>query len=302
MRNRVTVVGSLNMDLITRTDRLPRIGETILGETIDYLPGGKGANQAVAAARLGCRTEMVGAVGTDAFGDVLLQELEANEIGTESVRRTDRPTGIANIFSVGGDNCITVVPGANGTVTPESLDDRAAASIRESDVVLLQLEIPVLTVAKVLAEAKSAGAVTILNPAPAQPLPDSVLAEVDFLTPNETEFELLAGRGFSSDEELALLMSEWEARHGHGLIVTLGERGCAYLEDGGIRFVSPQKVDVVDTTGAGDCFNGALAAGISRGWAVRTSVEFAVAASSLAVTKFGAQEGMPRLAEVAFEE
>ena len=298
MDRKVTVAGSLNMDLITRTPRLPRIGETILGETIDYLPGGKGANQAVAAARLGCRVEMIGAVGKDAFGDALLAGLQSDGIGTNSVHRTNTPTGIANIFTVGGDNCITVVPGANGTVTPGSLDERAMAAIRGSDVVLMQLEIPIGTVSHVLSEAKSSGAVTILNPAPAQALSGSLLACVDYLTPNETEFELLAGRGFTSDAELALLMSEWEGLHGHTLIVTLGDRGCAYLEDGALRLIAPPSVDVVDTTGAGDCFNGALAAGIAGGWPLDRSLRYAVAASSLAVTKFGAQAGMPRMEEV----
>ncbi|MET3574957.1 ribokinase [Bhargavaea ullalensis] len=301
MDRRVAVVGSLNMDLITRTARLPKIGETILGESIDYLPGGKGANQAVAAARLGCRVDMVGAVGADAFGDVLIAGLEEDGIETGSVRRTDVPTGIANIFSVGGDNCITVVPGANGTVTPDSLDDKAMAAIREADVVILQMEIPVETVTHVLAEAKKAGVRTILNPAPAQVLPDSLLADVDYLTPNETEFELLAGRRFSSDLELEVLMKEWEDRHGHALIVTLGERGCTFLEDGRMATIAPPKVKAVDTTGAGDCFNGALASGIAQEWPLRRSLEFAVAASSLAVTKFGAQAGMPTLEDVGVD-
>ncbi|GKV57230.1 ribokinase [Sporosarcina sp. NCCP-2222] len=299
VNRKIVVVGSINMDIVISASRLPKMGETILGERVTYLPGGKGANQAVAMARLGGDVQMVGAVGNDEFGRSLLEQLKANGVGTTFVEMIDGvQTGIANIYSVERDNCITVVPGANFAVTPEKIDGRIEQAIASADVLVTQLEIPLATVAHVLKVAKQHGVTTILNPAPAQNLPVELLELVDFLTPNETEFEAMSGHSFSSREQLQALMEEWQNKHKQTLLVTLGEEGCAYLDNGMLNIVPPPRVDVVDTTGAGDSFNGALAVGVTNGWPMSEMVSFAVNVSAKAVTKFGAQEGMPFLNEL----
>lgn len=292
--NNIVVVGSMNMDIVMSAERLPKIGETILGEKVVYLPGGKGANQAVCMARLQGDVTMVGAVGNDEFGRSLKDQMESNGVKTDFIRVVDGvQTGIANIFHVNRDNCITVIPGANYTVTKERITKEVVQAIAAADVLVVQLEIPLETVQYVLGIAKQHGVKTILNPAPAQFLSPELLSLVDYLTPNETEFELLTGEHYTTDEELSALMLKWELTYHHTLIVTLGERGCAILEDDQLVITPPPKVDVVDTTGAGDSFNGALAVGISTGKSLKETVDFAVKVSALAVTKFGAQEGMP---------
>ncbi|MHC8517758.1 ribokinase [Sporosarcina sp. ITBMC105] len=292
--NNIVVVGSMNMDIVMSAERLPKIGETILGEKVTYLPGGKGANQAVCMARLQGDVTMVSAVGNDEFGRSLKDQMESNGVKTDFIRVVDGvQTGIANIFHVNRDNCITVIPGANYTVTKERITKEVVQAIAAADVLVVQLEIPLETVQYVLGIAKQHGVKTILNPAPAQFLSPELLSLVDYLTPNETEFELLTGEHYTTDEELSALMLKWESTYHHTLIVTLGERGCAILEDGQLVVTPPPKVEVVDTTGAGDSFNGALAVGISTGKSLKETVDFAVKVSALAVTKFGAQEGMP---------
>lgn len=292
--NKIVVVGSMNMDIVMSAERLPKIGETILGEKVVYLPGGKGANQAVCMARLQGDVTMVGAVGNDEFGRSLKDQMESNGVKTDFIRVVDGvQTGIANIFHVNRDNCITVIPGANYTVTKERITKEVVQAIAAADVLVVQLEIPLETVQYVLGIAKQHGVKTILNPAPAQFLSPELLSLVDYLTPNETEFELLTGEHYTTDEELSSMMLKWETTYHHTLIVTLGERGCAVLVDGQLVITPPPKVEVVDTTGAGDSFNGALAVGISAGKSLKETVDFAVKVSALAVTKFGAQEGMP---------
>lgn len=292
--NKIVVVGSLNMDIVMSAERLPKIGETILGEKVVYLPGGKGANQAVCMARLQGDVTMVGAVGNDEFGRTLKAQMASNGVKTEFINVVDNvQTGIANIFHVNHDNCITVIPGANFEVTKERITKEVVQAIASADVLVVQLEIPLETVQYVLGIAKQHGVKTILNPAPAQFLSPELLSLVDYLTPNETEFELLAGEQFTTEEQLHSMMMKWEATYHHTLIVTLGERGCAILEDGELVITPPRKVTVVDTTGAGDSFNGALAVGIAAGNSLKETVSFAVKVSALAVTKFGAQEGMP---------
>lgn len=299
VKKKIVVVGSINMDIVISAERLPKMGETILGERVTYLPGGKGANQAVAAARLGGEVRMVGAVGNDEFGRSLLSQLKENDVDTEFVETIDEvQTGIANIYSVDHDNCITVVPGANFAITPDKIDKRIEQVIASADVLVTQLEIPLATVAKVLQVAKYNGVTTILNPAPAQILPVELLGLVDFLTPNETEFEMMTGHSFTSRDQLRALMDEWQTVHDQTLLVTLGAEGCAYLDNSILKVVPPPIVELVDTTGAGDSFNGALAVGVTKGWSITDMVTFSVNASAKAVTKFGAQEGMPFLDEL----
>lgn len=284
---KITVIGSINMDLVIETDRMPKQGETLTGSHFSMIPGGKGANQAVAAARLGADVTMIGAVGRDPFGDELLKQLEKEKINIANVKPvTDRETGIAAITLADHDNSIIVVPGANHALTPEDLLSYETV-IKNSDVVVLQLEIPIETVQKAAELARIHQVKVILNPAPIQNLPEGLLEAADFLTPNEHEFEALSvSEAYQSD-----VLKE-------KLIITQGGNGTVYFEKGDKQHVPAHKVDVVDTTGAGDAFNGGLAVKLAEGATRSEAIAFANAVGALAVTKFGAQAGMPTLEDV----
>ncbi|WP_163152175.1 ribokinase [Anoxybacillus sp. MB8] len=281
----ITVIGSMNMDLVTIVKRMPLQGETVLGEMFRLIPGGKGANQAVAAARLGADVHMIGAVGADAFGTELLQHLKREGIFVDGVKPvTDIETGIATIVISEGDNRIIVVPGANHALCPDD-PERWEEKIAKSDVCLLQLEIPLSVVERAVWIAKRHGVRVILNPAPAQPLPDMLLDQVDVLTPNEHERDIvLAGRA----------IEKWA----HKFIVTEGKRGVSFQRNGEWIRIPGFHVPVVDTTGAGDTFNGALAVALSKGMALEEACRYANAAAALSVTKLGAQTGMPTKKEL----
>ncbi|PJW16515.1 ribokinase [Geobacillus stearothermophilus] len=281
----ITVIGSINMDLVTVAARFPNQGETILGEQFLTTPGGKGANQAVAAARLGADVRMIGAVGDDAFGQELIRSLQNEGISVDYVKPvTHGSTGIASITISERDNRIIVVPGANHALTPEDLDS-CESVIAESDVCLLQLEIPLPVVERAVSLAHRHGVRVIVNPAPAQPLPPSVLEQASFLTPNEHERTIL----FDKMDEGAFADK---------LIVTEGAKGVRIWQDGQERLIPSFQVPVVDTTGAGDTFNGALAVALAEGKPLDEACRFANAAAALSVTKLGAQAGMPRREEV----
>ncbi|HZG55835.1 ribokinase [Paenibacillus sp.] len=300
----LVVVGSLNMDLVVSSSRMPLVGETIEGEAIHYIPGGKGANQAVGCARLGASVTMVGAAGDDAFGAQLIDALAQAGARTDRIARLPGvPTGTATILHTPADNCIVIVPGANGQVTPDMIEASREA-IQAADALLVQLEVPLPSVERALRIAREAGVTTILNPAPAKPLPDAILALADWVTPNETEFAALGGGAAEDDASLAAAIERWEARYGHRLVVTLGSRGAATVEGGRLRVAPAPKVTPVDTTGAGDCLNAAFAFALASGRPAEDALEFAVRAASLSVTRFGAQAGMPTLpeAEAAFAD
>ncbi len=285
MKNkRVTVIGSINMDLVTLTNRVPVMGETVMGESFHTTPGGKGANQAVAAARLGADTTMIGCVGSDSFGRELVQHLQMEGINTENVEPvTHYSTGIASITIANGDNQIIVAPGANYQVTPEFVA-KLEEVIANSGILLLQLEIPLESVEKAVELASKHQVQIILNPAPIQKLPKELLLKVDYLTPNEHEQQLLfSSADWTEEERLAILKK---------CIVTRGSKGITVYRDQQIDIPS-FKVDVVDTTGAGDTFNGALAYYLSEGASLEDACKYAIAAAALSVTKFGAQGGMP---------
>lgn len=297
-RPNIVVAGSMNMDIVVSMQRMPVVGETVQGEAIHYIPGGKGANQGVGAARLGASVAMIGAVGGDLFGRQIEEKLANLGIDTAGiVRLDDEPTGTATIFHTADDNCIVIVAGANGRCS-EQLIAAHAETIRRADLLLTQLEVPLEAVRAAMSAAKEAGVRTVLNPAPAAELPDDVLRLADYVTPNETEFALMSGSSCSSEEEWEQAMRAWEQRYGHRLVVTRGSRGCSYLADGTIRTVPALPVEPVDTTGAGDAFNAALGYMLAAGSTLEAAVPFAVRAASLSVTRFGAQDGMPTLEEV----
>lgn len=292
----VLVVGSLNADLVVRAPRFPGPGETISGENLQVIPGGKGANQAVAAARLGANVSMLGRVGKDNFGDFLLNNLQSNHVNTQFIQRDDASTGTATIIVDGnGQNSIVLSPGANGKV---SAADVEYASFSSFSLLLLQLEIPILTVLRAAERAREHGLRVILNPAPAQTLPDKLIALADFLIPNETELNLLTGM------EVTDTLSAERAAHtllGRGaktVIVTLGSKGALIVDRASSTHVDAFKVDVVDTTAAGDAFIGGFAHALSENESLKDAVRRGCACGALATTKFGAQPSLPTKEEV----
>ena len=304
---KVTVVGSLNIDLVCHATRRPGKGETIIGDAFDIFTGGKGFNQATAAARLGAEVTLVGSVGTDPFGEMLLAATENEHIDSRFVtKRTDTGTGVATIvIEPDGDNSIIVVPRANMALTTADID-AAADTIADADVLLLQLETPVAAsehAAEIAKDSrKNGGTIVILNPAPAQPLPDSLLAYVDILTPNQSEAELLSGMRVSNDEETHNAAEVLRARMvdtaTSAVVLTLGEQGALILTATISERVPALSVNAVDTTGAGDAFCGAFATALASGETLHTAIAFANAAGAAAVTVVGATPSMPTRAKV----
>lgn len=300
MNKRIVVIGSLNMDIVMKSSRMPLVGETIIGEDVLYLPGGKGANQAVGVHKLAGNVDLIGAVGEDEFANQIKKQLGKSGLHSDLIEVIPEvSTGIASIYTTNQDNCITVIPGANYHFKPNVISQKAKEYIKQADVILMQLEIPIETVKYVLNLAEEYHIKKILNPAPAQEIGQETIKQIDYLTPNETELEILLGRAINSDKELEIAMNDWQNKYHNTLVVTLGERGCGYLINGQLKIVSPHSVDVVDTTGAGDSFNAAFAFGIASNWSFRDVIAFAIKASSFSVTKYGAQNGMPYYEEIA---
>jgi ribokinase len=290
---RAVVVGSLNMDLVLGVPELPGRGQTLLSRSLDRSPGGKGANQAVALARLGAQVEMVGAVGTDGDGAALLGALQAASVSTRFVaERPAAPTGLAVVcVDPRGDNAIVVAPGANATLGPADVR-AAAAALHHAEVLLLQLEVPLECVLAAARLGGEHGALVVLNAAPATTLPGHVLASVGVLVVNQGEAAALGGRG-APGEVAARLREE-----GPGVVVvTLGGDGCVVADERGVASLPAYRVPVVDTTGAGDCFAAAFGLGLAEGRPARQAARLASAAAALAVTRRGAQ-AMPTRAEV----
>lgn len=295
---RVVVIGSINMDVVVTVPRLPLPGETLAGTSVHHVPGGKGANQAVAARRLGAPTALVGAVGDDAFGRQLAGFLAAEGIDTSGVRTVAGASGTALItVAADGENTVVVAAGANAEVGQQRVAD---ARLRAGDVVLLQGEIPAETNEAAARAARAAGARTVLNLAPLRPPGAALLATVDLLVVNETEFAQLTGR---TADELALARpGELTSADGAPLgdvVVTRGARGVVARIGGEPVAVPGRRVRVVDTTGAGDCFCGALAAALVAGAAPAAALERANAAAALSVGRLGAGPSMPTVAELA---
>jgi ribokinase len=296
---RVFVAGSINMDVVATADRHPRIGETVAGNAVSYFPGGKGANQAVAAAKLGAPTTLIGRLGNDAFGDQLKTFLAAQGLDLSLVRETtDANTGTAIITVADADNTIVVIPGANALVTAA---DVATLAFTKDDIAVSQFEIPIPTVRAFFERARAAGATTILNPAPAIEFDRSLLGLVDILILNETELGLLAQIRLSETDDLARLIEairSLQAGRGKIICVTLGKRGVLALIKGKPLIVAGRTVKPVDTTGAGDCFVGAVAALLAGRKAIRDVLAYANVAASVCVQRMGASPSMPTAAEV----
>lgn len=300
MRSETVVVGSLNADLVTRLERFPAPGETVAAVDFAVHPGGKGANQAYAAARLGGRVAMLGCVGRDAYGERLTQSLRSAGVDVSPVNRdAEAPTGLALIaLDASGENQIVVVPGANARLTPE-LVQAHEARIAAAAVVLLQLEVPLDAVLAAARIARDGGATVILDPAPAQPLPASLLEYVDFLTPNQSELQTLTGRAVGGHAEQAEQAARSLARGRRmRVIVKMGDAGALLVETYGRAFWPALRVEPVDATGAGDAFNAALAVALAEGRPLPEAGRLAVAAGALCVTRAGAQPSMPTRQEV----
>ncbi len=297
----IVVVGSINLDLVAGTTRIPAPGETVSGQTFQAFFGGKGANQAVAAGRLGAQVHMLGKVGTDVFGPQLRSGLEAAGVNTAAVGEASGPSGVALIATDStGQNSIVVVPGANGQVTPADLDSQTEL-IRNAAMVLTQLEIPLSTVEYLAEMTQREGVSLMLDPAPAQPIPDSLFQRLDWITPNESETGTLLGISTrelddSSMKDAANALLKRGARN---VILKLGKHGCYLaLADGRKEFLPAYKVRAVDTTAAGDAFNGAFATALVQGQDPISSTKWASAVAAISVTRAGAQPSMPNLTEV----
>ena len=286
---KIVVVGSCNIDITVECDRWAKPGETIFGNRLTVNPGGKGANQAVAAARLGAEVKMVGCIGDDVYGQLVLKALKDNNVDSTYVKvLPGENSGTAHITVAENDNSIIVIKAANDLVSP-ALIDEAWEAIKEADIVLLQHEITAATNAYVIEKCYEAGVPVMLNPAPVAPVPPELLAKVTYLTPNEHEAAILfAGQG----------KADILGRNQGKVIMTLGSKGVAYAEKGQVYNVPGFKVQPVDTTGAGDTFNGAFAVARANGKSMYESISFANAAAALSVQKLGAQGGMPYLNEV----
>ncbi|MCM3584617.1 ribokinase [Mesobacillus maritimus] len=286
---KLVVIGSSSIDLVVTAHKRPEKGETILGESFKTVPGGKGANQAVAAARLGADVYMVGCVGQDDFGRTILENFKKNGVNTEYMEPvTDIETGTAHITLAEGDNSIIVVQGANKYVSPDYIE-KAMDVFDNADMVLIQQEIPAETVEYVAEICNEKGIPLLLNPAPSRPVSQAVIEKATYITPNETEAAVLFA-GENAKEAMK--------KYHNKVFITEGSKGVRFHDGQKEVLVPSYKVEAVDTTGAGDTFNAAFAVALSEGKSIQDSIQFANRAASLSVTKFGAQGGMPTRAEV----
>lgn len=295
---KILVVGSMNMDLVVSTDEIPRVGETIIGNSLSQIPGGKGANQAVAMAKLDSDVTFLGKVGRDSFGSSLLKSMNEAGVNTVGVEEISESTGIAVInVDKDGNNNIVVIPGANWKVDNDYLH-RHKEYFDKADIVVFQLEIPLETVKEGLKIAKNLGKTTILNPAPAKDLDDEIISYIDILVPNEHELERMAGVEVS-DEKSMLEASNILLNKGvKKIIVTLGSKGVLYIDEEKHQFIKAYKVNVVDTTAAGDSFIGGFTSYFVNDGEIIKAIEMGQKTAALSIQKFGAQSSLPTKKEV----
>ena len=299
MPAKVVVVGSLNMDLVTRASRLPRAGETLIGQTFSTVPGGKGANQAVASARLGADVSMIGCVGTDAYGTQLREALRVEGIDCQAVSTVDGSSGVALIVvDDSSQNAIVIVAGSNGEMTPASLQAFDSV-LQAADVIVCQLEVPMNTVGYALKRGRELGKTVILNPAPASaPLPAEWYASIDYLIPNESEAGALSGVTVDSIDSAKAAATQLIQAGAGKVIITLGSQGALFTDGQGFEHLLAPKVRAVDTTAAGDTFVGGFAAALANGKSEAEAIRFGQVAAALSVTRAGAQPSIPTLHDV----
>ena len=297
MKN-ICVIGSLNMDLVVNVDTMPKPGQTLLGNNFKEVPGGKGANQAVAMARLEGNVSMIGKVGNDGFGKTLIEALNNDNVNTNHVHIDNCSTGVAFItVDKNAQNTIVVAPGANFQLTKDDIDKNIDC-IKNSDIVVIQLETPLETVKYALQVAKDLNKYTILNPAPAVKLDDDVIEHVDLLTPNETELEIISEIKIENEDDINKAAKKMIEKGVKELIVTLGSKGSLYINEEKSFFKTAYTVEAVDTTAAGDSFTGALAVALSNNKTIEKAMDFASKVGALSVMKEGAQSSLPTLKDV----
>ena len=295
---KIVVIGSINMDLVTICERAPRGGETLLGKKFMQIPGGKGANQAVAMGKMKSPVSMLGKIGREGMGDILLDSMKKDGIDISNIEYCDETTGIAKIIvEENGQNRIIVVPGANYEVD-SSYIDRHLDAIKNCDILVTQLEIPIETVKYSLKKAKEFGKITILNPAPATKLDEEIILNSDYIIPNETELELLS-RMSITDEKSVINAADVLLKKGvKGLIVTLGSKGCMYISKVERKAFPAYRVKAIDTTAAGDSFIGGFVNGLASGLNFEESIDRGTKVAAISVTRIGAQTSIPTLEEV----
>ncbi len=296
--SKVIVIGSINMDVVAFTKRHPKSGETVLGTDLKYFPGGKGANQAVASAKLGAKTMLVGKVGEDLFGNQLLQFLDEQHIETQISKTSDAPTGVGfiTVATDTSDNTIVVVFGANFKLTKEEVEN---IPLEKGDVLVGQFEVPHEVTEFFFRRGKEVGTTNIFNAAPAQHISLSLMSLIDILVVNETELEVVSGRSVDVNSLDSVIEAAKQVRQGsRNLVVTIGDKGAIVLTQTESFTVPGRKVQAVDTTGAGDCFIGAVASQIAQGNSLADAIKFANIAASISVTREGAGPSMPTLEEV----
>ena len=295
---KICVIGSLNMDLVVNVDEMPKKGQTLIGENFKEVPGGKGANQAVAIAKLGGDVSMIGKVGNDGFGQTLINALKADNVKTDYIQIENCSSGVAMItVDKNAENSIVVAPGANFRVLREDID-KCIDSIKQSDIVVVQLETPLDTIKYALQESKQLDKYTILNPAPAVKLEEDIIKNVDLLTPNETELEILSGVKIENEEDIIKAGQVMIQKGVKQLIVTLGSKGSLYIDKDNVKFKESYKVDAIDTTAAGDSYTGALSVALSQDKDIQEAMDFASKVGALCVMKEGAQTSLPTIHDV----
>ncbi len=299
MKNKLCVLGSINVDHVIRVPYFPKAGETLTGYGYQIAYGGKGANQAVAAARVGAKVSFIGAIGDDQIGQTMKQAFEQEGIDTSAICVIpNQSTGLAMIqVADSGENSIVISAGANADLS-ESLVEQHKSQIEQADILLMQLESPLQAVTLATKFAKSAGVKVVLNPAPAQPLPDSLLSHIDIITPNETEAEILTGIKVTDEQTAAVAANHFHQLGIETVLITLGSKGVYYSEKGQGEIIPGFRVDAVDTTAAGDTFNGAFVTALLEGKSAKDAIRFAHAAAAISVTRMGAQTAIPNRKEV----
>lgn len=289
---KVVIVGSINTDMVFTSSKRPKAGETVLGDSFTVKPGGKGANQAVAASKLGAECFMIGCVGDDSNGKFCIGNFIKYGVNTDCIETvSDIPTGVANIIVAEGDNSIIVISGSNSKITNEMINKHKQV-ILSADIVLMQLEIPMDVVEYTAELCKKNNVKVILNPAPAKALSKSLIENSTYITPNQHEIKTVLGE--QSGDDLDQVLKQYPNK----IIVTLGSEGVKYFDGSEIKIIPSFKINVVDTTGAGDTFCGSLAAALINNFELQEAIKFANKAAAISTTKFGAQSGMPDLAEI----